>query len=435
MMPEQQLPHQALHQSVLLREVVAALSPADDAIYLDATFGNGGYSRALLEAAGCKVIAIDRDPDAIQRGQPMLAEFAGRFSLVEGCFSQMAGLLDPEVRLAGAAFDLGVCSTQLDQPERGFSFRADGPLDMRMSKSGGSAADVVMQADERMLAQILWDYGEEKASRRIARAIVSARRDGPITTTSQLAAVIHAVMPAKRPGQIDPATRSFQALRIYINRELDELTDGLAAVEAMLEPGGILAVVSFIPRGSDRQTLPTARSQAAARPSATCRILTAPPQPLNCWVARRLCLVPANRRKTPVRTQQSCVSPAAPGRLPSRPMMTPPIGKEGARSCGSYCYALSFSPRLAPSCIRSRRASIFVRTGSPRWNPRSARPKGKLRFWKQSGRICHARSASWNCSIAFSVCARLPRTGYCRSMRSQCGLSRNSRIVSLGPDR
>ncbi|MEK9610355.1 MAG: 16S rRNA (cytosine(1402)-N(4))-methyltransferase RsmH [Alphaproteobacteria bacterium] len=268
MMPEQQLPHQALHQSVLLREVVAALSPTDDAIYLDATFGNGGYSRALLEAAGCKVIAIDRDPDAIQRGQPMLAEFAGRFSLVEGCFSQMAGLLDPEVRLAGAAFDLGVCSTQLDQPERGFSFRTDGPLDMRMSKSGDSAADVVMQADERMLAQILWDYGEEKASRRIARAIVSARRDEPITTTSQLAAIIHAVMPAKRPGQIDPATRSFQALRIYINRELDELTDGLAAVEAMLEPGGILAVVSFHSL-EDRivKRFLTARSQAAARPS------------------------------------------------------------------------------------------------------------------------------------------------------------------------
>ena len=268
MMPEQQLPHQALHQSVLLREVVAALSPADDAIYLDATFGNGGYSRALLESAGCKVIAIDRDPDAIQRGQPMLAEFAGRFSLVEGCFSQMARLLDPKVRLAGAAFDLGVCSTQLDQPERGFSFRTDGPLDMRMSKSGDSAADVVMQADERMLAQILWDYGEEKASRRIARAIVSARRDDPITTTSQLAAIIHAVMPAKRPGQIDPATRSFQALRIYINRELDELTDGLAAVEAVLEPGGILAVVSFHSL-EDRivKRFLTARSQAAARPS------------------------------------------------------------------------------------------------------------------------------------------------------------------------
>ena len=267
-MPEQQLHHQALHQSVLLREVVAALTPADNAIYLDATFGNGGYSRALFEAADCKVIAIDRDPDAIRRGQPMLAEFAGRFSLVEGCFSEMISLLDPETELDGAAFDLGVCSTQLDQPERGFSFRTDGPLDMRMSKSGDSAADVVMQADERMLAQILWDYGEEKASRRIAKAIVSARREYPITSTSQLAAIIHAVMPAKRPGQIDPATRSFQALRIYINRELDELTEGLVAVEAMLKPGGILAVVSFHSL-EDRivKRFLTARSQAAARPS------------------------------------------------------------------------------------------------------------------------------------------------------------------------
>ena len=267
-MPEQQLHHQALHQSVLLREVVAALTPADNAIYLDATFGNGGYSRALFEAADCKVIAIDRDPDAIRRGQPMLAEFAGRFSLVEGCFSEMISLLDPETELDGAAFDLGVCSTQLDQPERGFSFRTDGPLDMRMSKSGDSAADVVMQADERMLAQILWDYGEEKASRRIAKAIVSARREDPITSTSQLAAIIHAVMPAKRPGQIDPATRSFQALRIYINRELDELTEGLVAVEAMLKPGGILAVVSFHSL-EDRivKRFLTARSQAAARPS------------------------------------------------------------------------------------------------------------------------------------------------------------------------
>lgn len=267
-MPEQQLHHQALHQSVLLREVVAALTPADNATYLDATFGNGGYSRALLEAADCKVIAIDRDPDAIRRGQPMLAEFAGCFSLVEGCFSEMINLLDSGNELDGAAFDLGVCSTQLDQPERGFSFRTDGPLDMRMSKSGDSAADVVMQADERMLAQILWDYGEEKASRRIAKAIVSARREDPITSTSQLAAIIHAVMPAKRPGQIDPATRSFQALRIYINRELDELTEGLVAVEAMLKPGGILAVVSFHSL-EDRivKRFLTARSQAAARPS------------------------------------------------------------------------------------------------------------------------------------------------------------------------
>ncbi len=268
MMPEQQLPHHTLHQSVLLREVVAALSPANNTAYLDATFGNGGYSRALLEEADCTVIGIDRDPDAIQRGQLMLAEFAGRLSLFEGCFSNMAGLLGPDIRFNGAAFDLGVCSTQLDQAERGFSFRLDGPLDMRMSKSGDSAADVVMRADEQLLAKILWEYGEEKASRRIAKAIVSARRDDLITTTSQLAAIIHAVMPAKRPGQIDPATRSFQALRIFINRELDELTKGLAAVEAMLEPGGVLAIVSFHSL-EDRivKRFLTARSQAAARPS------------------------------------------------------------------------------------------------------------------------------------------------------------------------
>lgn len=268
MMPEQQLFHQALHQSVLLREVVSALSPADNATYLDATFGNGGYSRALLETANCKVAAIDRDPDAIRRGKPMLDEFAGRFSLLEGCFSEIAGLLGSKTRLAGAVFDLGVCSTQLDRPERGFSFRTDGPLDMRMSKSGETAADVVMQTDEQMLAKILWEYGEEKASRLIAKAIVNARRNDPITTTSQLAAIIHSVMPAKRPGQIDPATRSFQALRIFINRELDELADGLTAVEAMLKPNGILAAVSFHSL-EDRivKRFLMARSQAAARPS------------------------------------------------------------------------------------------------------------------------------------------------------------------------
>ena len=267
-MSAQQLHHQALHQSVLLREVVAALSPADGATYLDATFGNGGYSRALLEAAACTVIAIDRDPDAIRRGADIVAEFDGRFTLHEGCFSDMSGLLGPETRLDGAAFDLGVCSTQLDQPERGFSFRFDGPLDMRMSKSGDSAADVVMHLDERSLAQILWDYGEEKASRRIAKAIVKARESDPITTTGQLAAIIHAVMPAKRPGQIDPATRSFQALRIYINRELDELEDGLAAAEAMLKPGGVLAVVSFHSL-EDRivKRFLSQRSQMASRPS------------------------------------------------------------------------------------------------------------------------------------------------------------------------
>ena len=254
------LQHQALHMPVLLREVVTALAPIDGGTYLDATFGNGGYTRAILEAAACAVIAIDRDPDAIARGGALQDEFGDRLTLCEGVFSDMQSLAGqavagkslagqasdrPDRLLDGIAFDLGVCSTQLDQPERGFSFRLDGPLDMRMSKSGESAADVVMSLDEREIAGILWDYGEERASRRIARAIVRARDEAPITTTGQLAAIIHAVMPAPRPGQVDPATRSFQALRIYINRELDEIEDGLSAAEAMLKPGGILAVVSF----------------------------------------------------------------------------------------------------------------------------------------------------------------------------------------------
>ena len=273
---------QMLHQSVLLNEVVDALRPAVGKAYLDATFGNGGYSRALLDTDDCKVIAIDRDPDAIARGQMMVTEYKPRFALVEGCFSDMQSLVrgalastgstptshDGTPVLDGAAFDLGVCSTQLDQADRGFSFRQDGPLDMRMSRSGISAADIVMHNEEHDIAQILWEYGEEKASRRIAKAIVKARSEATISSTSQLAAIIHSVMPAKRPGQIDPATRSFQALRIYVNRELDELKSGLAASEAMLKPGGILAVVSFHSL-EDRivKRFLASRSQIASQPS------------------------------------------------------------------------------------------------------------------------------------------------------------------------
>ncbi|MGC6453960.1 MAG: 16S rRNA (cytosine(1402)-N(4))-methyltransferase RsmH [Candidatus Puniceispirillaceae bacterium] len=260
--------HQALHTPVLLREVVTALAPIDGGTYLDATFGNGGYTAEILNAAACAVIAIDRDPDAIARGAALAGASGGRLTLHQGVFSDMRSMLGADTMLDGVAFDLGVCSTQLDQPERGFSFRFDGPLDMRMSKSGDSAADAVMTLDERALAQILWDYGEERASRRIARAIVRAREAAPITTTGELAAIIHAVMPARRPGQIDPATRSFQALRIHINRELGEIEDGLAAAEAMLKPGGILAVVSFHSL-EDRivKRFLTERSGAKARPS------------------------------------------------------------------------------------------------------------------------------------------------------------------------
>jgi 16S rRNA (cytosine1402-N4)-methyltransferase len=263
---------QMLHQSVLLNEVVDALGPQNGGCYLDATFGNGGYSRAILDTACCTLLAIDRDPDAIARGAPMLTEYDGRFHLAEGCFSDMTTLLQAQLTdfdgLDGAAFDLGVCSTQLDQPERGFSFRANGPLDMRMSKSGQSAADIVMQIDEADLARVFWEYGEEKASRRIAKAICRVREETEITSTGQLAAIIHSVMPAKRPGQIDPATRSFQALRIFVNRELDELTAGLEAVERLLRPGGILAVVSFHSL-EDRivKRFLASRGQHASRPS------------------------------------------------------------------------------------------------------------------------------------------------------------------------
>ncbi len=273
-----------LHQPVLLKEVVEALGPVDGGCYLDATFGNGGYSRAILNHANCTVIAIDRDPDAVARGQEMREEYSGRFFLAEGCFSNMIELMHTHLPskglLDGAAFDLGVCSTQLDQPERGFSFLADGPLDMRMSKSGKSAADVVMQADEAELAKILWEYGEEKASRRIARAICKFREENKIVTTRQLATIIHDVMPAKRSNQIDPATRSFQALRIFVNRELDELTFGLAAVEELLRPGGLLAVVSFHSL-EDRITKKflASRSQHASYPSRHRPMVKARPSP------------------------------------------------------------------------------------------------------------------------------------------------------------
>ena len=275
------MPEQLLHQSVLVNEVVDVLGPTPFGCYLDATFGNGGYSRAILDKADCTLLAIDRDPDAIKRGATMRAEYAGRFHLAEGCFSDMVGLVNshlPEFDgLHGAAFDLGVCSTQLDQPKRGFSFRADGPLDMRMSKSGQSAADIVMHSDEADLARIFWEYGEEKASRRIAKAICRERAEANITSTSQLANIIHSVMPAKRPGQIDPATRSFQALRIFVNRELDELEAGLEAVERLLRPGGILAVVSFhsLEDRIVKRFLKT-RSQYAARPSRHWPVVEAP---------------------------------------------------------------------------------------------------------------------------------------------------------------
>src|SRR5215472_4986524 len=239
------------HRPVLLAEVLQLLAPRDGGIYVDGTFGAGGYSRAILESADCRVVGIDRDPRAIADGASLAKSFAGRLTLLEGRFGEMTDLLAAEGVTAadGVALDLGVSSMQLDQVERGFSFRADGPLDMRMGREGPSAADLVNSLPETELADILFRYGEEKRSRAIARAIIRRRGEAPFTRTGELAAVVHSVTGPKRQGRgqsaIDPATRSFQALRIAVNDELGELDRGLVGAEALLKPGGRLAVVSF----------------------------------------------------------------------------------------------------------------------------------------------------------------------------------------------
>lgn len=234
------------HIPVLLESMLAAMAPAAEEVYLDGTFGAGGYSRALLQAqARCRVVALDRDPSVRALAERLAQEFPGRFVFLAGCFSQMAELLAAQgiASVQGVVLDIGVSSMQIDTAGRGFSFGKDGPLDMRMSGDGVSAADIVNGWEEEVLADLLFHYGEERASRRIARAIVQARAQTRIETTAQLAAVIRSVV---RPqGRIDPATRSFQALRIEVNDELGELQRGLLAAEQVLAPGGRLVVVTF----------------------------------------------------------------------------------------------------------------------------------------------------------------------------------------------
>ena len=235
------------HVPVLLNEVVDALKPRDGGRYVDGTFGGGGYSTAILDRAQCEVIAIDRDPDAIAAGQALAERYAPRLRLIEGRFGDMEQLLSAEGVSAvdGVALDLCVSSMQFDQPARGFSFRASGPLDMRMEKSGPSAADLVNEGEESELADILWRYGEERKSRRVAHAIVERRRDRRIETTGELAEIVRRAVGPSARDESDPATRAFQALRIAVNDELGELERGLAAAEQVLAPGGRLAVVSF----------------------------------------------------------------------------------------------------------------------------------------------------------------------------------------------
>ena len=253
------------HAPVLLAEMVQALAPRDDGIYVDGTFGVGGYSRALLAAARCRVIAIDRDPAAVARGDALMREHPGRFTVVEGRFGEMAALLAPLgiSAVSGIALDLGLSSPQLDDPQRGFSFRAEGPLDMRMGRDGASAADLVNSLSESDLANLIYIYGEERFARRVARAIVAARREAPVTGTAELARIVRTVVPAT--GGIDPATRTFQALRMEVNDELGELERALLAAERLLLPGGRLAIVSFHSL-EDRKVKEFLRARSAAAP-------------------------------------------------------------------------------------------------------------------------------------------------------------------------
>lgn len=232
------------HIPVLLDPILAAVAPARGT-WVDGTFGAGGYARGLLEAGAGRVIGIDRDPEALERAAAWADIYGPRLDLRAGRFGDLDNLTAGDGPLAGVVLDVGVSSMQIDQAARGFSFHKDGPLDMRMEQAGASAADLVNGASETELADILYHYGEERASRRIARAIVAARRLAPIDTTGALVAVIERVMPRPKPGQPHVATRSFQALRIAVNDELGELARGLAAAEAALAPGGWLAVVTF----------------------------------------------------------------------------------------------------------------------------------------------------------------------------------------------
>jgi 16S rRNA (cytosine1402-N4)-methyltransferase len=230
------------HIPVLIEPLIAAVAPVTG-LWVDGTFGAGGYARALLAAGAAQVVGIDRDPTVFKLAAGWAGAYGDRLRLVEGTFSNLDALVGTPVD--GVVLDLGVSSMQIDTPERGFSFQKDGPLDMRMAATGPSAADIVAGATEAELADILYQYGEERLSRRIARAIVAARTAAPIATTAALAAIVERALPRAKPGQSHPATRSFQALRIAVNDEFGQLLQGLEAAERALKPEGRLAVVSF----------------------------------------------------------------------------------------------------------------------------------------------------------------------------------------------
>ena len=230
------------HFPVMLPEVLSSLEPQSDNIYVDATFGNGGYSEAILQKTNCKVIAIDRDPTVLPRVQEFKDLYGDRFDFCQGCFGDISDLIQHPVD--GFVFDIGVSSMQLDQAERGFSFSKSAPLDMRMSCSGQTAADLVNTLPEKELADLIYRYGEEKKSRQVASRIVAYRATKKIETTTELADIVYSVI-HRTPHGIDPATRTFQALRIAVNHELDELENGLNAAISLLKPQGRIVVVSF----------------------------------------------------------------------------------------------------------------------------------------------------------------------------------------------
>lgn len=232
------------HLPVLLTEVLQYLEPAPGKVYLDCTFGGGGYSKALLEVGNTNVIAIDRDPQVQAAADTFAGDYKNRFHFHRASFGEIGDFFSTGPKFDGIVFDLGVSSPQLDIPERGFSFRFEGPLDMRMSQEGLTAAEVINTYSAERLAAIFYDYGEEKKARSVARSIVERRTTAPFKTTLDLADLVRRVVPKSKDG-IDPATRVFQALRIYVNGELDQLTQALEKTLGLLNPGGRLVVVSF----------------------------------------------------------------------------------------------------------------------------------------------------------------------------------------------
>lgn len=270
------------HTPVMLAEVLHWLAPADGQVIVDATFGGGGYSRAILDHADCAVLAIDRDPDAIARAEALATAYPGRLTPLQGRFGALETLVRATglTRVDAVVFDLGLSSFQLDEGERGFSYRADAPLDMRMSganEGSESAADFLAAADEATLSTVIHDYGEERRARAVAKAIVAARAEAPVETTGRLAAIVRRVVKPAKDG-IDPATRTFQALRVHINDELGEIGRGLSAAERMLRPGGRLVVVAF--HSLEDRAVKNFMHVRAGRASGASRHTPAPQMPL-----------------------------------------------------------------------------------------------------------------------------------------------------------